>query len=160
MALKLDRRVVDEDITNFMNTVQEAGVIVSYVGTTASGVAMDQSEKTVGAVAEPSGIKPVGMLLNTVVNLDLTRQHYNQHKDEVQLGGKVTVMTKGTVTTDQVYTGHTPAPGTLAYVGHSGLIAESDVGTDSTNASTTRLVGRWATDVDEDGFATLDVNLP
>lgn len=158
--LKMDRRIVDEDISNFMNAAQEQGVIVSYIDADASGVALDQSEKQVGAVAEPSGINPAGMLLNTVVNIDLTRQKYNQHKDEVQLGGKVTVAPKCTVTTDQVYTGHTPSPGGYAYVGHSGLLATSDVATDHTNAATTRIVGRWVTQVDEDGYATVDVNLP
>jgi hypothetical protein len=49
-----------------------------------------------------SGAKPVGVLLNDVVNLDLTRQHINWHKDEVQQGGKVTLLQVGQVTTDSV----------------------------------------------------------
>jgi Arc/MetJ family transcription regulator len=42
--------------------------------------------------ALPSGKVPVGLLLNDMVNIDLTRQHLNQHKDEVQKGGKVTLL--------------------------------------------------------------------
>ena len=46
--------------------------------------------------------KPVGLLLNDVVNLDLTRQHINYAKDEVQQGSKVLLLRVGTVTTDQI----------------------------------------------------------
>jgi ABC-type phosphate/phosphonate transport system ATPase subunit len=36
-----------------------------------------------------SGTKPAGLLLNDVVSLDLTRQHINWFRDEVQVGGNV-----------------------------------------------------------------------
>ena len=51
--------------------------------------------------------------MNDVVNKDLTRTHLNQYKDEVQKGGKVTVMTRGWVVTSNV-TG-SPTPGQVAY---------------------------------------------
>lgn len=161
MALKADRRFVDGDISFFMNAVAERGGIVSMTGTAASGAAMDQAESTVGYVADPSGVNALGVLMTDVVNLDLTRQHANWHKEEVQLGGKVNVWTKGTVVTDQIYPGHSPAPGGRAYVGHSGLLAASDVATDDTDLTgDTRVVGRWETAANEDGFAKVSVNLP
>ena len=51
--------------------------------------------------------------MNDVVNKDLTRTHLNQHKDEVQKGGKVTILRKGYVVTNAV-TG-TPTAGGAAY---------------------------------------------
>ena len=143
-----------------MNSTAERGGIVSLTGTAASGAAMDQAESTVDYVADGSGVEPIGILINDVVNLDLTRQHINWHKDEVQVGGKVTVWTDCTVVTDRVYPGQTPTPGQLAYVGHSGFIAASDVTSDSEFASTTRLVGRFLTSKDEDGYAKIAIKLP
>lgn len=160
MAIKSDRRVLDTDITFFSNAVQEAGGAMSHVGAGASGVAVDSSVKLADYVANPSGVRPIGILLNDVVNKDLTRQHINWHKDEVQLGGKVTIMTHGNVTTDRVYTGHTPSPGTFVWVGHSGLLAESDVASDAVAANADyRKIGRFVTDVDEDGYAEVHVNV-
>ncbi len=161
MALKADRRFVDGDISFFMNEVAERGGIVSFSGTTSSGAAMDQAESTVSYVAEPSGVEPLGVLMSEMVNLDLTRQHRNWHKEEVQQGSKVHVWTKGTVVTDRVYPGHSPSAGDRAYVGHSGYIASSDVATDDVDSTgESRIVGRFETGKNEDGFAKVSVNLP
>ena len=62
---------------------------------------------------------PVGILLNDVVNKDLTRTHLNQHKDEVQKGGKVTVLRKGYVVTNAI-TGQDPVAGSGAYASEAG----------------------------------------
>ena len=100
-------------------------------------------------------------MLNDVVNLDLTRQHENWHKDEVQVGGKVTVLKRGWVVSDFVYPGHNPTPGQRAYVGHSGYMGSADVATDDTDLTgETRIVGRFLSGEDEDGFAKVEVNLP
>lgn len=161
MALKSDRRHVDSDISFFMNATAERGGIVSVTATASSGAAMDQAEATVAYVANPSGVEPHGLLMNDVVNLDLTRQHPNWHKDEVQIGGKVTVWTKGEVTTNWIYPGHTPTPGARAYVGHSGYLATSDVATDDTDTDgSTRVVGRFLSSKNEDGYVKVSVNLP
>lgn len=161
MSLKADRRHVDSDIAHFMNSTATRGGIVSVTATISSGAAMDQSEATVAYVAEPSGVEPLGVLMCDVVNLDLTRQHPNWHKEEVQVGGKVTVWTKCTVVTDYIYPGHTPTPGQIAYVGHSGYIAASDVATDHVDSTgDTRKVGRFVTAKNADGFAKVDINLP
>jgi fructose-1,6-bisphosphatase/sedoheptulose 1,7-bisphosphatase-like protein len=110
---------------------------------------MDDATAVVAYAAAASGSKPIGVLLNDVVNIDLTRQHINWHKDEVQLGGKVTLLRQGQVTTNKV-TG-SPAAGVDAYVGASGLI-----GTSSTNAVK---IGTFLSSVDADGYAKLSVNL-
>ncbi len=162
MSLKADRRHVDSDIAHFMNATATRGGIVSVTATISSGAAMDQSESTVAYAAEPSGVEPLGILMSDVVNLDLTRQHMNWHKEEVQLGGKVTVWTKCTVVTDTLFPGITPTPGQVAYVAHSGFISNADEAIDSgqENTSLTRVVGRFITGKNADGYAKIDINLP
>lgn len=148
MALKPDRIELLTDISFFMNTTAERGGVASVV-TGGSGVAMDDANAVVSFAAVASGAKPVGVLLNDVVNIDLTRQHINWYRDEVQLGGKVTLLRQGQVSTNRV-TG-SPAAGADAYVGASGLI-----GTSSTNAVK---IGQFLSAVDSDGFAKLSVNI-
>ena len=63
---------------------------------------MDNAVALATVKANPSGAYPLGVLLNDMVNLDLTRQHLNQHKDEVQKGGKITILRKGYVVTDAI----------------------------------------------------------
>lgn len=150
MALKPDRIELMTDISFFMNTTATRGGVASVV-TGGSGVAMDDASAVVGYAASVSEAKPVGVLLNDVVDLDLTRQHINWHRDEVQVGGKVTVLRQGQVTTDMLVPGITPTAGVDAYVGASGLI-----GTSSTNAVK---VGTFLSSVDSDGFAKVSVNL-
>jgi hypothetical protein len=161
MALKPLRIYTESHIDAFMNATAERGGVVSFSSATASGEAMDQSEFTVDYVANPSGIAPYGILMNDVVNYDLTRQRLNEHKDEVQLGSKVTVLSKGVVVTDRIYPGQTPAAGGVAYVGHSGYIASTDVATTAGTALIERrIIGRFLSAKDQDGFAKVQVNLP
>jgi len=163
MALKALRIHNDSSIEHFMTSTAERGGIVSfsYTGQASSGGAIDQAESTVAYVANPSGVKPRGVLMCDVVNNDLTRQHANWHKEEVQVNGKVTVWPQCTVVTNRIMSGHTPLPGQRAFVGHSGLLGNADVATDHTDLTgATRVVGRWVTRKDEDGYAKVQVNLP
>jgi hypothetical protein len=150
MALKPDRIELMTDISFFMNTTATRGGVASVV-TGGAGVAMDDASAVVGYAASVSGAKPVGVLLNDVVDLDLTRQHINWHRDEVQVGGKVTLLRQGQVTTDMLVPGISPTAGVDAYVGASGLIGTSS--TDSVK------VGTFLSSVDSDGFAKVSVNL-
>jgi len=150
MALKPDRIELLTDISFFMNTTAVRGGVVSAV-TMGSGVSMDDANAVVAYAAVASGARPVGVLLNDVVNLDLTRQHINWHKDEVQVGGKVTVLRNGQVTTNRLVASITPSAGAPAYVGASGLI-----GTSSTNAVQ---VGQFLSGVDADGYAKVSINI-
>lgn len=153
MALRPDRIHVDSQIDFFMNEVAERGGIVC-ISTVGSGAAMDQAEQLASYVAAPSGEAPLGLLTCDMVNLDLTRQHENWHKEEVQQGGKVTIWPKCTVVTDRIYPGITPTAGQTVYVAHSGLLHTLDViGGNIT-------VGRYLSTKDEDGFCKVSVNLP
>jgi hypothetical protein len=159
MALKTDRSVLDTDISFFMNEAATRGGVAS-VSTGGSGAAMDQGEALVTYAALPSGKVPVGLLLNDMVDIDLTRQHLNQHKDEVQKGGKVTLLRKGYVVTNNIE-GTSPSAGDPAYVAHSGNLSVEDLSTDDGDADgSTRLVGRFLSGVDQDGYAKVYIDLP
>jgi len=152
MALKPDRIELLTDVSFFMNTTATRGGVVS-VSTGGSGVAMDDANAVVAYASTSSGALPVGVLLNDVVNLDLTRQHINWHKDEVQLGGKVTVLRQGQVTTNMIVSGAAPGAGSGAYVGANGLL-----GTDSDSGNNAK-VGTFLSAKDSDGYAKVSVNI-
>lgn len=157
MALKGDRYELQTDVSFFMNEVAERGGVV-VLNNTPSGAAMDASNNVVTYIADPTGKVPMGILLNDMVNLDLTRQHINWHKDEIQKGGKVTILRKGYVLTNKISTSGTPVAGNYAYVADSGLISTSlralelDAGAQP--------IGRFMTAKDADGYAKVEINLP
>ena len=153
MALKSDRVESYTDISFFCNdtTAERGGVVVHSTGTSSSGVAMDDPNAVVTYAASASGRVPAGLLLNDVVNLDLTRQHINWYRDEVQTGGKVTLLRQGQVTTDMIVPGVVPAPGSGAYLGASGLL--------TTVTTPGAKVGTFLSAKDSDGYAKVDINL-
>ena len=159
MALKSDRYEFQTDVSFFMNEVAERGGVVTLAATsTPSGSAMDSSVNVVTYVANPSGKVPIGILLNDMVNLDLTRQHINWHKDEIQKGGKVTILRKGYVVTNRISGTGTPVAGDAAYVADSGLISTSTRGV-ALDAGAVK-IGRFLTAKDSDGYAKVEINLP
>jgi len=148
MALKGDRHELDTDISFFINVTAEKGQLLC-TSTVASGAAMDNSA-ALATTASGTNI-PLGVILNDVVNIDQTRQHLNWHKDEVQLGSKCTILTKGTVVTDQI-TG-TPTAGMVAYLNTGGTVGAQAHGE-------TAAVGRFLSTKDADGYAKVSINLP
>ena len=169
MALKPDRITIDEDISFFNNDTTsvlnaskaERGGILCY-STAGSGAAMDDSAAVVTYAATPSGNVPAGVLMQDMVNLDLTRQHKNFYGDENQTGGKCNTLVKGTIVTNFIYPGQTPTVGQIAYVAHSGYFASTDVIVDDSanGAAVNRQVGRFTSIKNEDGYAKISVNLP
>jgi hypothetical protein len=155
MALKPDRVELQTDVSFFMNTTATRGGVAS-VSTGGSGVAMDDAAAVVAYATSTSGAKPVGVLLNDVVNLDLTRQHINWHKDEVQVGGKVTLLQVGQVTTNMVV--GTPSAGATAYVGVSGNFSATPP-TDASTEDEAYRVGRFLSSKDSDGYVKVAVNI-
>ncbi len=157
MALKADRHELQTDISFFYGAaVATRGGVVCHDTTAGSGAAMDQGVNKVRYIATiASSNVPVGILLNDVVNKDLTRTHLNQHKDEVQLGGKVTVLRKGWVVTSNI-TG-TPSAGDVAYVGDAGTIMSTAADAASSGALA---IGRFLSSKDEDDYCKVEVNLP
>ena len=149
MALKPDRIEFLSDISFFATSAAERGGVASVV-TGGSGVSMDDANAVVSYATNPSGAKPIGVLLNDVVSLDLTRQHINWHRDEVQVGGKVALLRNGQVTTNLV--AGTPAAGSDAYVAASGYIS-------TVQAAGAVKIGQFLSAKDSDGYAKVSVNL-
>lgn len=170
MALKPDRNEESTDISFFMNAVMERGGVCTY-RTAGSGAAMDQAEASVyptGSTA--SGTSPAGILLCDMVNKDLSQTHLNWHKDEVQLGGKVTLLRRGIVTSNVIRSTAVPAVGAPVYYnpGTHGsytntfmLDSTGVVGTDGRVSGVQRVppVGTWLSTKDEDGYAKVYINI-
>lgn len=154
MALKPHRVCNASDISFFMDAVQERGGVV-VLKTIGSGNGMDQSAAVVEYVANPSGKIPVGVLMNDVVNIDLTRQKLNPYKHEQQINTKVTIWERGEVQTNYLVPGITVSVGDRAYLGVSGYFTNVDAG-----ANATPIVGYFKSSKDEDGYAKVAFSLP
>jgi hypothetical protein len=153
MALKGDRIVVHAVVDYFMNQPAERGG-VAVISTIASGVAMDNALQTVHYSTTSSAVKAVGVLLNDVVDIDLSRWHLNEHKDEVPKGSKVTLVKIGQITTDYLVSGITiTSTSNTAYVGAEGRFTNVPPGGGAT-------VGTFDTAKDSEGFARISVNIP
>jgi hypothetical protein len=151
MALKPDRVESYTDVSYFMDTVGERGGVVVHLSSGA-GASTDDGNAVVGyPTGVVSGTKPAGLLLNDVVSLDLTRQHINWYRDEVQVGGKVTLLRQGQVVTNMLASGQTPSAGTDAYYDAAGKL--TTVSTNSTK------VGRFLGSKDSDGYVKVDINI-
>ena len=152
MALRPDRVEHLTDLSFFMNATAERGILVVHDGG-GSGAAMDDSAATV-KVPTATTDQPAGLLLNDVVNLDLTRQHLNYHQDEVQQGGKVLLLRRGTVVTDQI--SGTPVIGEQA---HFAIGANGGYLTTASEDNRSDQVGRWLSTKDPDGYAKVEINI-
>lgn len=155
MGLKPDRRVVHDNQIFFMNHVADRGGLVC-VSTHGSGAALDQSASLVHYVSSPSGVTPVGVLLQDMVNDDLTQVKQNVHKDEVQLGGKVNVMFRGEIVTNLIHSGVTVSAGDQAYLYLQGQFTNNQL---TLGATRSPVVGKFLSGKDEDGYARISVNL-
>lgn len=158
MAIKADRRIVDTEIRFYCNQLAVKGQVMSLNTSTyvPSGVAMDSTYSSVGTPSSSSGAKPVGLIFEDVVNLDLTRFPINWHRDQANSGDKVCLLTKGWVTTDQVQ--GTVNAGDWAVLSSSGLVGSATRGAPGNDVANPR-VGKWVTGKDQNGFATLYIDL-
>ena len=158
MALKADRYEESTDISFFYNAgTATRGGVACYAYHGASGAAMDQGANLVSYQAATTSDVPVGILLNDVVNKDLTRTHLNQYKDEVQQGGKVTVLTRGWVVTSNI--DGTPSAGNVAFASNSVAGNLSTTASDATGSGNLA-IGRFMSKKDADGYCKVYVNLP
>ncbi len=117
MALKGDRSIgpAAHTIDFFYNSTAEKGEVLIY-STAGSGSALDDANAVVTRPsADASGQRAAGVVLNDVVNIDLTRQHINFQKDEMQRGGKVTLLQRGTIVTDMIESGASLTLGASMY---------------------------------------------
>ncbi len=159
MALRGDRVESKTEITFFMNETGERGNVLVFEND-GSGSAMDDPSALVRVSHASSGLRPIGILMNDVVNKDLTREHLNQHKDEVQIGGKVTILTKGTIVSDRV--DGTPSGGQEAFYANNGSLTTTSpyISSDPDDTSfLTERLGRFLGGVDNDGFAKVEIDI-
>ena len=162
MALKPDRNVVQDDISFFMNEVTERGVVVVYdVNTAATGAAMDDALAVVtlptGGV---SGSRSAGLLMNDMVNIDLTRQHINWHQDEVQLGGKVTLLKNGWVVTNMTGASVPTTPGVDCFYDMNGRVTTANSGALQANGSFLEgKIGQFMSVPDANGYVKVLINI-
>lgn len=154
MALKPGRsNVYGSEIGFFMNHAAERGGVVTLL-TLGSGESLDNGLATVNYSATSSGKVPVGILMNDMVDRDLTRDQLNQYKDEVQKGGKVNIRTFGWVLTNMIKSGDTPAVGDKAYLDVDGRVTKTNTG-----AIASPLIGLFLSQKDQDGYAKLSFDL-
>jgi hypothetical protein len=154
MALKPHRHIVAYRTPHyFMNEVAERGGI-TVASTVGSGQALDQAAMLVTYVAQASGKVPIGVLEEDMVNVDLTLYKLNQHRDQVQLGGKVSLIRIGEVLTNYIE-GTGPTAAGPAYVGHSGRFRTTIDG----NLPNSPQAGNFLAKADEDGYALVAFNL-
>lgn len=155
MALKPLRSEAYTEIGLFLNETAERGRVLVY-DTSVSGLGnMDDAGSLVKVPTISSGNQaPAGMLMNDMVDLDLSRYNLNMHQDEVQKNGKVTLMKRGFCVTNCIVAGVNPIAGSGAYFTTSGELTMTQP-----SNSANSLVGRFVSSKDEDGYARVEINI-
>lgn len=142
----------------FMNTTGEVGFGVVF-DTSVSGVGASFDDT--GAVvklstqAQASGESCAGVLLMDVVNKDLSKWHLNVQKREGQIGGKVALLKKGTITTNAISGGVNPVAGNACYLGAGGYFTTAA----NSNTTASPRVGTFTSSKSLDGYVKIDVNI-
>lgn len=155
MALKGPRVILETDITRTCSDVAEKGVGL-VAGTAGSGVALGDLAGTASLATNPSGNKFVGILIGDVVSVDETRTHRNWHKDVQTTGERVNILRKGRVTTDKI--SGSPNDMDTAYLTTSGAFTPTL--SSGGGLVATPKAGTFVGKKDENGFCTIDINLP
>lgn len=153
MGLKPTRNNLVTDNSFYSNAVATKGGIVT-IATVGSGQAMDLAGAVATYAAAQSGKVPLGVLLEDVVNEDLTDKSQNYAKTTVQLGGKLTYAYQGIVVTNMIAPNITPALNDIGYLAGSGYITNVNSG-----VANTPKVGKFLSTKDEDGYAKFKVEL-
>lgn len=154
MALKGERTNLYSEIRYFCNDVTERGVFLAHSGSGGSGVSYDQTLDLVylPGTGSTSGLKVAGLLLNDIVDVDLSKYRLNCYKDEVKKGGKVHLLVKGRVFTNALKAGDTPGAGQAAYLAPTGFVT-------TTSGTGVQQVGLFRDRKDASNFVLLDVDV-
>jgi len=139
-AMKSDMYVRDTDISFFCDKTTERGKIVEAMPG-ANGL---WNEVRPGRYEN----RPVGLLLNDVVDIDLSRCHLNWSKFETQRGGKVQIMRCGEAIVRPV--NGKPIPGAPLFYEKDGTLTTKDVSIQVGNCLSTR---------DEDDFVKVQIRI-
>jgi hypothetical protein len=162
MALKPFRSQLDGkvEVTYFItSTGQQGQLVFASTGSAPVGMGLDDANSRVEVIASVSGRVAVGLLLDDVVNIDLSKYPLNTAKNEVQVGSKASIATEGEFVTNCLGAGAAPATGvvypTTAYAGPNGFFFHQA----GFAGSGYPVVGKFLTGRDSDGFAKLSVGL-
>ena len=138
----------------------QSGSIASYNTAIGGGV---------GLAGNPSGIVPVGVLLQDIESMQYSKHPQYLQRDVADIGSKVSLMSVGECYTDFLDPFATPhiSAGKVAYLTNSGMVttrdfAPGEVGTSvpgGTAGGSGIIVGRFMSNVDSNGFAKLWVNI-
>jgi hypothetical protein len=92
--------------------------------------------------------QPIGIIMNDVVQIDLRHHHINHHKDEVQVGGKVTILQDGWIVAGSF--DKPVQPGEQIYYNTAGRLTTEPTG---------KPIGIAMSSSDADGFVKVKINL-
>lgn len=157
MALKGQRDIKRDDVRYTCPTVAVRGLGL-VVKTAGSGTIQGDTAGECDLVANPSGYKFAGLLLNDVVNVDQTKYKLNQHKDEVQINSRVRLLRGGVVITDKLKSGDAPTDGEVAYLTANGEFTKTVSSTGGVVA--TPVAGVFRGLKDESGYIPIEINVP
>jgi hypothetical protein len=161
MALKPTRSPLFDSVRYFINSTGEAGVIVfAQTGAPGAGQSLDSVNSVVQVVnANPSGRVAVGLLLESVVNIDLSKQTLAREAEQVQVNSKVQLGIKGEWSTNRLGAAAQFGTGivypTTLYAGPSGTFWTSA----GYAGSGWPLVGKAISAADSDGYAVIRIEL-
>jgi predicted nucleic acid-binding Zn ribbon protein len=110
----------DSEVSFYLNEVAEAGIVLIYPTGAVGQPGLDTDVNTATVPTGTTG-QPCGVLMQDVVNKDLTTCPLMQSKMETQVGSKVEVLKGGWILTDMIHTGSSPAPGNAAHFTAGGL---------------------------------------
>jgi len=131
------------NIMGFCNEVTPKGRILVFDGNTHQ----DPYDGWVVPKTNIAETNPVGLLLNDVVNVDLTRSHINWHNDEVQVGSKVSVMSIGEACVPVIGEPNVADPVYYTYEGQITAEPHSEP------------IGRFLSRKDQDGYAKIKIDV-
>lgn len=155
--LKPTRNPLFDSVRYFVNTTGEAGAIVfAQTGAPGPGQSLDSTNAVAQFVnATSSGRVAVGLALESVVNIDLSKQVLTREAEQVQVNSKCQIGIKGEWSTNRIVAsafGTGIQYPTTLYAGASGLL---------TTVFNTGLpvVGKAISAVDADGYAVVRIDL-
>ena len=144
MALAPSRQVFQTNIKYALNEVTPRGRVVCIdAGTTPAG------EVTAAAPAAGAAVKPIGILLDDVEDMNYDRHGEYRQRNVVDVGSNVGIATEADLETDQL-SGTAPVAGNLCWLGAGGTLTP-DAGT--------HLLGYFQSGVNANGFAAVHIDL-
>lgn len=155
MALREDRKVKHTEVNYILDDVAEPGVFLCFK-TAGSGSAQGDTQGRVQLAANPSGLSPVGCLMQNFVSLDTTKYHENWNKEEQVVGTNADIAAEGWVVTNKI--SGTPTLGAKAYLTTNGQVTPTKSATGGLAA--TPLVGEFQSIKDETGYAKVAFKFP